>query len=150
DDDLVLTVGGHRADLGVPLHRVAEPQLLRFAGDAGDELIGDLAQHVDALDPRAGLAGVGEAAPDGARDRVRHVGVGADDQRVLPAQLQPRALEALRADSADLATDLDRAGEEDLADARAGKGVADRAAAVDDADEALGQAALLEDAADRL
>ena len=106
--------------------------------------------HVDALDPRAGLAGVGEAAPDGAGDRVGQVGVGADDHRVLAAELEHRALEALGADGADLAADLDRAGEEDLADAGAGQRVADRAAAVDDADEALGQAALLEDAADRL
>ena len=81
---------------------------------------------------------------------VVEVGVGADDHRVLAAQLQHRALQLLRADLADLAADLDRAGEEDLAGAGAGQRVADRAAAVDDADQALGQAALLEDAADRL
>ena len=150
DDDLVLAVGGHRADLGLPLDRVAEPQLLRLAGDALDEAVGDLAHHVDALDPRAGLAGVGEAAPDGAGDRVVEVGVGADDHRVLAAELEHRALQPLGADLADLAADLDRAGEEDLAGAGLGQRVADRAAAVDDADQALGQAALLEDAADRL
>ena len=120
------------------------------AADARDEALGDGAVDVDALDPRAGLAGVGEAAPDGAGDRVVEVGVGADDHRVLAAELEHRALEPLGADRADLAADLDRAGEEDLADARLGERVADRAAAVDDADQALGQAALLEDAADRL
>ena len=142
--------GGHRADLGLPLDRVAEPQLLRLAGDALDEAVGDLAHYVDALDPRAGLAGVGEAAPDGAGDRVVEVGVGADDHRVLAAELEHRALQLLRTHLADLAADLDRAGEEDLARARVRQRIADRAAAVDDADQALGQAALLEDAADRL
>ena len=150
DDDLVLAVGGHRADLGLPLERVAEPQLLGLAGDALDEAVGDLADDVDALDPRAGLAGVGEAAPDGAGDRVVEVGVGADDHRVLAAELEHRALEPLGADLADLAADLDRAGEEDLAGARLGQRVADGAAAVDDPDQALGQAALLEDVADPL
>ena len=78
------------------------------------KLVGDVAVHVDALDPRAGLAGVGEAAPDGAGDGVGEVGVGADDLRVLAAELEHGALHPLRALDADLVADLDRAGEEDL------------------------------------
>src|SRR4051812_2473541 len=50
-DDPVLLLGGHRADLGLPLDRVAEAQLLRLADDALDEAVGDVAHHVDALDP---------------------------------------------------------------------------------------------------
>ena len=46
---------------------------------------------------------------------VGEVGVGADDLRVLAAELEHRALQLLGADLADLAADLDRAGEEDLA-----------------------------------
>ena len=125
-------------------------QLLGLADDALDEAVGDVAHHVDALDPRAGLAGVGEAAPDGAGDGVVEVGVGADDHRVLAAELQHRALEVGGADLADLAADVDRAGEEDLADAGAAERVADPAAAVDDPDQALGQPALLEHRADPL
>ena len=37
------SVGGHRADLGLPVERVADPQPLRLARDAGDEAVGDLA-----------------------------------------------------------------------------------------------------------
>jgi len=77
-----------------------------LAGDAGDEAVGDLADDVDALDPRAGLAGVGEAAPDRAGDGVVEVGVGADDHRVLAAELQDGALEQAGADLADHAADV--------------------------------------------
>src|SRR4051812_48448927 len=150
DDDPVLVLGGHRADLGVPLDRVADPELLGLADHALDEAVGNVAHHVDALDPRAGLAGVGEAAPDGAGDGVVEVGVGADDHRVLAAELEHRALEVACTHLADLAADVHRAGEEDLADAGAAERVADPAAAVDDADQALGEAALLEDVADAL
>ena len=106
-----------------------------------------VSHDVDALDPRAGLAGVGEAAPDGAGDRVREVGVGADDLRVLAAELQDRALHAASRTRADLAADLDRAGEEDLPALDLTSASPTRAAAVDGADEPLGQARLLEDAA---
>ena len=92
-DEVELVVGDHRPDLGVPVERVADLEALGLADDAGDEVVGDLALDVDALDPRAGLAGVGEAAPDGARDRVGELGVGADDHRVLAAELEHRALE---------------------------------------------------------
>src|SRR4051794_9917128 len=149
-DDPVLAGGGHRPDFGLPLERVADPHPRRLAGDALDEAVGDLAHDVDALDTRAGLAGVGEAAPDRAGHGVVEVGVGADDHRVLAAELEHRALQLAGADLADRAPDLDRAGAEDLAGARPGQRVADRAAAVNDPDQALGQAAVLEDVADPL
>ena len=68
----------------------------------------------------------------------------------LPPSSSTEPLSSAGADLADLAADLDRAGEEDLADAGAGQRVADGAAAVDDPDQALGQARLLEDGADPL
>src|SRR3954469_23067209 len=127
DDDPVLVLGGHRADLRVPLDRVAEPELLGLADHALDEAVGDVAHHVDALDPRAGLAGVGEAAPDGAGDGVVEVRVGADDHRVLAAELEHRALQVACTHLADLAADVDGAGEEDLADGGAAERIADPA-----------------------
>ena len=115
-----------------------------------DEAVRDLPHHVGALDSRAGLPGVREAAPHAARDRVVQVGVGADDLRVLAAQLQHRSLELPGADLADPATDLDRAGEEDLPRRGLAQRLADRAAAVDDPDQPLRQARLLERLADPL
>src|SRR5581483_8262648 len=118
------------------------------ARDALDEPVGDLLDDVGAFDPRAGLTRVCEAAPHAARDRVVEVGVGADDLRVLAAELEDRALESLCAELAHLPADLDRAGEEDLPRRRLAEGRADGAATVDDAHEALRQAGLLERLAD--
>ena len=90
-----------------------------------DEALGHLAHHVHALDARAGLAGVGEAAPQAPGDRVGQVRVGADDHRVLAAQLEHRALHALGARHAHAAADLHRAGEEDLGRRRLHQRLAD-------------------------
>ena len=73
--ELELLARDHRADLGVPADRVADAQALRAGDDAGDEPLGHLAHHVDPLDPRARLAGVGEPAPQRAGDRVVEVRV---------------------------------------------------------------------------
>ena len=110
----------------------------------------DVAVDVDALDPRAGLAGVREAAPDRTGDRVGEIRVGADDLRVLAAELEHRALHPLGALDPDLPADLDGAGEEDLSGAGLDQRVADPAASVHRADEALGQTGLLEGLADAL
>ena len=77
-----------------------------------------------------------------AGDRVGEVGVGADDLRVLAAELEHRALEVAGADLADVAAHLDRAREEDLRDAVDSQSASPiRAAAVDDPDQALGMPA---------
>ena len=136
---LELLARDHRPDLGLPVERVAHAQRLRALDHALDEAVGHLLHHVHALDARAGLPGVGEAAPEAAGDRVRQVGVGAHDHRVLAAQLEHRALHPLGALHAHAAPDLDRAGEEDLRRARLDQRLADRAAAVHGAHEALGQ-----------
>ena len=69
-DELALLGVNHRPDLDVPALRIAEPQRARRSATTPlDELVGDLLDDVDALDPRAGLAGVREAAPDDRRRR---------------------------------------------------------------------------------
>ena len=141
--DLELLARDHRADLGVPAERIADPQPLGPRDDLGDEPLGHLAHHVHPLDPRARLAGVGEAAPQRAGDRVLEVGVAEHDHRILAAELEHRALQLPRALLTDAAAGLDRAGEEHLGHA----GLHERGAgarAVDDAHEALGHAGALE------
>src|SRR5204863_127481 len=97
-DRLVLVGGHHRPGLGLPQGRVAHRQPLGLPDDALEEAVGDLADDVDPLDPRAGLAGVREAAPHRPGDGVGEVGIGADDLRVLAAELEHRALEIASAD----------------------------------------------------
>ena len=77
---------GDRPDLGARGRRrraVRGPCAVSLA----DELVVDGGVHVDALGADAGLAGVGQAAPDGAVDRRVDVGVRVDDQRVLATAL---------------------------------------------------------------
>src|SRR5262249_4712339 len=149
-DDLGLLRRHHRPDLGGPLARDSHREPLRLPDDPLEEPVGDVAVDVDALDPRAGLTGVGEAPPDRAGDGVGEVGVGADDLRVLAAQLQHRSLHALGALDANLLADLDRAGEEDLPRDGFDERVADTTAAVDRSHQALRQAGLLEQHPDAL
>ena len=139
-DQVELLLRDHRPDLGVPFERVADRQAPRpLRTTPSMKRSGDLVHDVGPLDARARLAGVGEAAPHGAGDRVGQVGVGAHDLRVLAAQLEHRALHPPRALLADAAPDLDRAREEDLAGARLDQRLAHRAAAVHRPQEALGQ-----------
>ncbi len=143
-DDGGLLGRDHRADLGRPALRVAEDEALGRRPDAGDEAVGDVRDDVDALDPRAGLSGVREAGPGDPVDRVVELGVGADDRRVLAAELEDRPLHLRRAGRADRVAGRDRPGEEDLADARVDDGPADVAAAVQDPNEPLGDSGLHE------
>ena len=68
----------------------------------------------------------------------------------LPPSSSTEPFSCLAQISPDLAADLDRAGEEDLPRRRLAQRLADRAAAVDDPHQALGQARLLERLADPL
>ncbi len=108
-----------------------------------NEALEDLALDIDTLDPATGLARVEEGAVDQGRDRVVDVGVGAHVTRVLAAQLQPRADEALRGGGLHLVPGLDRAGEGD----EVHPGIADHAkrvlmAEMEVLEHALGQAGL--------
>ena len=141
------SVGHHRADLGVPVQRVADAQRAAPSHDALDEAVGHLAhRRRRARSPsRSGRRSRSRPRrqPEIALVEVR---VGADDLRVLAAELEHRALQPLRALLADPAADLDRAGEEDLGRARLDQRLADRAAAVHGPHESLGQARALEHA----
>src|SRR5207248_3735902 len=105
-DQLELVLGHHRPDLGVALHRVPDLQAAGALHHAVDEAVRHVVQDVDALDPRAGLTSVREAAPEAAGDRVGEVRVLQHDLRVLAAQLEHRALHALRTPDPDTAPDL--------------------------------------------
>ncbi len=130
--------------------RIAHGQRARLAHDAVDEAVRDLFDHVDPLDPRAGLAGVRESAPHGAGDGVREVRVRAHDLGVLAAELEHRALQPAGALLADAAADLDRSGEEDLARRGLDQRLADGAAPVHGLHESLGQSGALENLLDPL
>ncbi len=130
---------------GSPTRRALAPRTTPV-----DEAVGHLAHHVDALDARAGLARVGESAPEAAGDGVRQVRVGQHQLRVLAAKLEHAALQALGARHAHAAADLHRAGEEDLRHAGLHQRAAHGAAAVHGPDEPLRHARPLEDRLDPL
>ena len=86
--DRPLALQRERAHVGVGARGVAHAQGARARDHLLGEGVGDGRVHVDALDRRAGLARVHERAPDDAVGRLVEVGVGADDRRVLAAQLE--------------------------------------------------------------
>jgi hypothetical protein len=99
----------------------------------------DVTHHVEALGRRAHLAGVQIRGPrPAARRDVDRVGdVGADDERVLAAQLQIHAGDPLRAHGRDPAPGRHRARERDAVDALVGHQVgADRSIAGEHVDHA--------------
>jgi hypothetical protein len=149
-DDVGLLGGDHRADLRIPARGVSDSQPVDLVDDSVEEPVCDLGDDVGALDPRAGLAGVREPTPGASRDGVREIGIGTDDLRILAPELQHRALHQLRADLADPAPDLDRAGEEDLPSRRLAERLSHRSAAVDGSHESLRKASLVEDRLDPL
>ena len=91
----LVALGGadHRADVGRRVERVADPQRLRVVDERVQEVVVDLALHVEALGARAHLAGVQERGPGAAARRDLDLGrdVGADDERVLAAHLEVHA-----------------------------------------------------------
>ena len=95
---------------------------------------------VEALERRAGLAGVDEGAPEQALgDRLR-VGVGQDDAGVVAAEFQGEAFDGVGGGFDDGLAGGGGAGEHDLADRGvSGQGLADVAAAGDRREEAFGE-----------
>ena len=132
----------HRADLGVPVHRVADPQRLGAAPPApSTKRLGHVAHHVHALDARAGLAGVGEAAPQGAGHgvaagwRPASTSIGS----LPPSSSTEPFIRSAHATPTPRPTSTEP-GEEDLGRARLHQRLAHGAAAVHGAHEALGHA----------
>jgi hypothetical protein len=136
-------------DLGVSVR----PTLIAFA--ASDELRQEMVGRVADRDRRrARHAALARAAERGGReglDRLRHVGVGHDDDVVLGAAVRLHALAVPRGGLVDVLRDGRRADEGDGPDLRVGEeGVDALAAAVDDVEDALGQARLLEELGQRI
>ena len=120
--------------------RVAHRQRPRARHHAGQEAREHLVEDVGALDRAAALAGVRERAPHRAVDRPRQVRVGADDHRVLAAELEHGALQAARAGLQHDPSRGQRPREAHLVDAPLDQRRADCRPAVDDLQQPLGQA----------
>jgi hypothetical protein len=140
----------HRADHGLGFARVA----VRQGFDAFDKALGEGFQQRllddDAVDRHADLALVKELADHGGVNGLLDVGIGQDHERAVATQLEGDMLEVLAAagDSADIASDLGRAGEGNERRYRVlDEGVADFRAGTDHhAEYACWQAGFLEDA----
>ena len=123
---LALRLGRDRADLGGPLHRVAEARGLGQGHDLGRHLLIDGALHEKTGAGDAGLAGGREDAGDRALHGIVDVGVGEDDVRRLAAELERDVLDALRRGRVDRGAGRIAAGEGDLGD----RGCSTRAAPI--------------------
>jgi hypothetical protein len=124
-DHVELAGHGDRPEIGVRLRPGAQrPGPLDHLLD---EAVVDGRDRVDALDADAGLAGVGDRAPD-RRPRGRvEVGVAVDEHRVLAAELEHHRGEALGAGRHHLPPGRGRTGEGDLVDAGTAERFAGRA-----------------------
>ena len=85
----------HRAERGLGLEGIPQAQPVRLLHEALDEGIVDFGVHVDTLDGAARLPGIVERSVGQQSDGVLEVGVGAHVRRVLSAQLEACADEAL-------------------------------------------------------
>src|SRR5205823_11590244 len=100
----------------------------------------------DALDADAGLAAVEEGAEDRAVRRALDVRVREHEQRILAAQLEHHRATPRSGGRGDAPAVLDRAGEEDLVDPRAGdQRLADGAVPGHELDELRGRSRFVED-----
>jgi len=133
----------HRADRGLRVARIAQPQPQRLRHETLDERLVHGPVHVDPLDPATRLTGVEERSVGQVRGGVVQVGVGSDVAGVLAAQLQADLDEPLGRRPLDGAATLDRAGEVHVADARVADHVGDGVVAqVKRLDHAVGHAGL--------
>ena len=117
-DPVALVLVDQRPHLRPGVARVAHLDRLRAARQRGDERLGDLAVHEDALHAGRDLARVGPGAQRGLLRRPLRVDPGVDQHRVLAAQPQQRLAEAVGAGVEHLAAGLHRAGEEHEVHAR--------------------------------
>ena len=118
-------VGGagahHRSQIGVRVQRMAEAIGAGQLDEAIDEVAVAPALHIDAFDAAAGLAGVEKGAVHQIFYRRRQVGVGAHIGRILPAQFQADADEALGGRPLHRAAAAHRTGEGDEVDLGRGR-----------------------------
>ena len=99
--------------------------------------------------PQQYWPGVHARADQRARGGAVEVGVGADDHRVLAAELERDGQQLAATGLRDLAPGRDAAGERDLVDARLHERGAGLAVAHQDLEHAVGQARLGEELADQ-
>ena len=107
-----------RADVGVLVERVAEPQGREPRLEPLDDLVVDRLLHEQAAARAADLALIEEDARDDPVDRLLDGGVLEDDVRGLAAELERHLLVGARDCLRDLAADRGRPGEGDLVDTR--------------------------------
>ena len=107
-----------RADVDAGLGAAADPQRAHPLGQPAGELLGDRLVHVEAVGRRAGLADVAHLGQHRAVDGGVEVGVVEDEERGVAAELHRDAQDLLGRLFDQLAADLGRAGEGQLARAR--------------------------------
>ena len=78
----------HRTDFNVGIGRRSNAKLSCFFDAEISEAFGDGLLDVNAFDREAGLAAIGETAPDGCARSNFEFGVRENDHRVLSAQLE--------------------------------------------------------------
>ncbi|KAJ6446052.1 CMGC/SRPK protein kinase [Purpureocillium lavendulum] len=131
------------AQVGALLEAAVDAQLARPLGHLGEPLLG-LADHDEGAQRHAALAGGTEGGADDAVDEVVLVAVGQDGGVILGAQVGLHALAVGRTAAEDVLAGLVAADEADGLDGRLIEDEVDGAVgAVDDVDDALGEARLL-------
>ncbi len=141
-DPFELGAADHRADLGLRVERITDPQFPGPRGELLQELVVDLAVHEGAAARAAVLARHVEHGDDRRRHHLVEVRVLEHDVRRLAAQLEEQALERVGALAHDLLAGRRLAREADERDLGVlDEGVASRAAAPgDDVEDAVRQA----------
>ena len=117
-DLVALVVVDQRADVGVGLGAAADLQRAHALGHPPCELVGERLVHVEAVGRRARLADVAHLREHRALDRSVEVGVLEHEERRVAAELHRDAQDLLGGLFDQLAPDLRRAGERQLARAR--------------------------------
>ncbi len=108
--------GDQRTDHRLGFVAGADPA--RLGHDRSHKVVIDRLDHVSALDRHAHLPTTIERCPHRPARRPLDIRIGADDHRVLAAQLQHHGRQALRGRRHDLAAGRRRTGEGDLVDSR--------------------------------
>ena len=137
------------------LGRVADRRLLHRLREALHELVVDRLVHDHRAERRAALAGRPEAAEERSLDGEVELGVGHHYERVLAAELEAGRLHVAPAERPYLGADGGRAGEADLVDEPLLEGTLEplergRAVALDEVEDAVGEAAVDEELGERV
>ena len=108
----------HRPDVHALARAVALHQLRSPLAEAGDEVLGDVAVHVDALRRHAHLSRVAERVARGERCRAVEIRTRQHNQRILASELEHKPLEPTRGAAHDVLARRAAADECDQVDVR--------------------------------